>query len=47
MVEAAVKAYKVAGPAACRAVAAQDEVLDAACDRASRTVIGGWNPSES
>ncbi|WP_253737735.1 phosphate signaling complex protein PhoU [Halohasta salina] len=39
MVEAAVEAYETADPAACRAVAARDDDLDAACDRATRRLI--------
>ncbi|MFO7833415.1 MAG: phosphate signaling complex protein PhoU [Halohasta sp.] len=39
MVEAAVEAYEAADPAACRAVAARDDDLDGACDRATRRLI--------
>ena len=39
MVEAAVEAYEAADPAACRAVAARDDQLDADCDRATQRLI--------
>ncbi len=39
MVEAAVDAYESTDPEACRAVAARDDALDAACDRATRQII--------
>ena len=39
MVEAAVEAYEASDPDGCRAVAARDNDLDAACDRATRRII--------
>ena len=39
MVEAAIEAYEAADPDACRALAARDDELDAACDRAGRRII--------
>ena len=39
MVEAAVEAYEAADPEACRALAARDDDLDGACDRATRRII--------
>ncbi len=39
MVEAAIEAYEAADPEACRAVAARDDDLDAACDRTTQRLI--------
>jgi len=39
MVEAAIEAYETADPEACRALAARDDDLDGACDRATRRII--------
>ena len=39
MVGAAVEAYEAADPEACRALAALDDDLDGACDRATRRII--------